>query len=804
MKSFTTCVAWLTLCLSSIAQAIESPPLGADHPHTYPIIVRAYYQDTAQLQFIADHADLWSVNQSQQFAVVQILDDHSHQQLQSLNLTMRLDATLMQQVAADQQRLTKAAWSGATKVGSGIPGFACYGTVAETFARMDQMVANHPTLAAIVDIGDSWEKIQNGAQGEDLKVLVLTNQNIPGDKPTLFAASAIHAREYTTAELNTRFAEYLLDHYGTDPDVTWILDHHEIHLSLLTNPDGRKQAQTGLLWRKNTNNNHCANSNSRGVDLNRNYPFEWGIGGSNSACSETFIGPSGESEPEIMAQMDYIRTIFDDNRGNGANDPAPADTPGLFVDIHSFSQLVLWPWGYTNNNSANDNQFQALGKRAAFFNGYRPQPVNDLVITGGGSIDAAYGELGVASLAFELGTSFFQDCDTFENQIYPDNLAALLYLARVTQAPYIQPLGPDVEDLLVIPNVVVGDTTAQVTGVADDDRYNQSNGAQAIGSVQSVTTYVNELPIQAISGQALSPVDGSFNSSREAFSGQVTTSGLNPGQNLLYVQAHDGTQPGATFARFIDVVQPQDVARLTGTVRNALTGQPVPQALLTINQSQALSAANGGYVQYVQPGTADLLVTAADYAPLTVPDLILTAGSDVTQNLLLQPFCDLFNDAVETGNLGWQAQSPWAISTDRSVSPTHAWTDSPGGDYGNNRNVALTSPLFDVTEADTIAISYQSWCDTEATFDFGYFEVQYNGGGWQTISRCDNQANWQWVSHPLSLPAGTQDMRFRFRLETDGSVTEDGWHIDDIAVRVSGPVCGELFDDLIFADDFDS
>ncbi|WP_223787352.1 M14 family zinc carboxypeptidase [Marinicella meishanensis] len=799
MKPMLICAAWLSLCLSQNSHAIESPVLGIDHPHPYPIVVRAYDVAPEQLQFIADHADLWSINRTQQFAVVQVANEATFQRLLTLNLTMRLDQPLMQQLAADRKRL-----SSTNKAGSGIPGFACYGTVAETFQRMDQMVANHPNLAAIADIGDSWEKVQNGAQGEDLRVLVLTNQSIPGDKPIMFAASAIHAREYTTAELNTRFAEHLLAQYGTDPDVTWILDHHEIHLSLITNPDGRKQAQTGILWRKNTNNNHCPNSDSRGVDLNRNYPFEWGIGGSNSACSETFIGPSGESEPEIMAQMDYIRTIFDDNRGNGANDPAPADTPGLFIDIHSFSQLVLWPWGYTSSNSANDNQFQALGKRTAFFNGYRPQPVNDLVITGGGSIDAAYGELGVASLAFELGTSFFQDCDTFENQIYPDNLDALLYLARVTQAPYIQPLGPDIEDLLVIPNVVVGDTTAQVTGVADDDRYNQSNGSQAVGSVQAVTAYVNELPIQATGGQALSPTDGQFNSSREAFSGQVTTNGLNPGQNLLYVQAHDGSQPGATFARFIDVVEPQNVARLTGTVRNALTGVPVSGALLSINQSQALSAVNGGYVQYVQPGTADLQVSAAEFAPFTLSSLNLTAGSDNQEDIWLQPFCDLLNDDVESGNIGWQAQSPWAISTDRSVSPTHAWTDSPGGDYANNRNVALTSPLLDVADADSVAISYQSWCDTEATFDFGYFEVQYNGGSWQTISRCDNQANWQRVTHPMTLPAGTLNMRFRFRLETDGFVTEDGWHLDDIQVKVSGPVCGEVFDDIIFADNFDS
>jgi carboxypeptidase T len=68
-----------------------------------------------------------------------------------------------------------------------------------------------------------------------------------------------------------------------------MLDHHEVHLMLHTNPDGRKKAEAGLSWRKNTNNNFCANSNNRGVDLNRNFTFAWnapdGSGSSGSACS---------------------------------------------------------------------------------------------------------------------------------------------------------------------------------------------------------------------------------------------------------------------------------------------------------------------------------------------------------------------------------------------------------------------------------------------------------------------------------------------------------------------------------------
>src|SRR5690606_27632496 len=109
----------------------------------------------------------------------------------------------------------------------GIPGYSCYRTVEETCAAAAALAANHPTLATWTDIGNSWKKNFNGT-GYDIMVLRLTNQDIPGPKPVMFAMGAIHAREYTTAETVTRFGEYLVNNYGVDPDATWLLDHHEI------------------------------------------------------------------------------------------------------------------------------------------------------------------------------------------------------------------------------------------------------------------------------------------------------------------------------------------------------------------------------------------------------------------------------------------------------------------------------------------------------------------------------------------------------------------------------------------------
>ena len=182
-----------------------------------------------------------------------------------------------------------------------IPGFACYRTVEQTYADAEAIVERHPNLATWDVVGKSWKKKENAVDGYDIKVLRLTNSNTSGTKPDLFITTGVHAREYATAELGTRFAEHLVDAYETDADVRWLLDHQEVHIMLQANPDGRKRAEAGLLWRKNHNTNHCPDR-SPGVDLNRNFDFKFGYPVSNSwECSGVYPGTSAASEPETDA-----------------------------------------------------------------------------------------------------------------------------------------------------------------------------------------------------------------------------------------------------------------------------------------------------------------------------------------------------------------------------------------------------------------------------------------------------------------------------------------------------------------------
>ena len=453
-----------------------------------------------------------------------------------------------------------------------IPGYTCYETVEETFAAADALIALKPTIGSWVDIGDSWLKTQ-GAGGYDMRVLKLTNSATTGvagaAKPKLLVNSAIHAREYTTAPLSLEFARWLVNGYGTDADATWILDHHEVHLLLHTNPDGRKRAETGLSWRKNVNNNFCANTNTRGIDLNRNFTFEWnstgGAGSSGAACDLTFRGPGAGSEPETQALESYIRSLWPDRRGPGINDAAPPDTSGIHIDVHSYSQLVLWPWGATNAPAPNGVALQTLGRKFAFFNGYEPTQSIGLYATDGTSDGPSYGELGVAAYTFELGTSFFQSCTVYNNTIKPGNLPALIYAAKVVRTPYLTPAGPDVTALALGGTAsttgVPSGTAVAVNTTVSDVRFNNTNGTEPTQAIAEVQAFIDVPPwLPGAVPVALNPTDGSYNSGVEAATGSLNTSGLAAGRHTVYVRGRDSAGNwGAVSAVFLNLTAPTPV-----------------------------------------------------------------------------------------------------------------------------------------------------------------------------------------------------------------------------------------------------
>ena len=431
-----------------------------------------------------------------------------------------------------------------------IVGFSCYRTVEESYATAEALVAQKPQIAEWLDIGDSRLK-QLGQGGYDLRALHITNRSIPGPKPVLMIQSAIHAREYATAESVTRFAEQLINGYGNNADITWMIDHHDINLVLVANPDGRKVAEvsTTRMQRKNRNPLYCAaGTTTVGVDLNRNYPFDYaGLGSSTNVCNDSYRGPAARSEAESIALTDFVTSIFPDQRAETSSVPPDQTTPvsldasGVYIDLHSNGAGTWFPWGNTSSGAApNATQLQTIARKMAFLNGLPAARSSDFGAIGGATDDWAFGTLGVAAFTVELssgGTSegFFPNCTAFENNIGPPAVASFFMAARTARAPYRLPAGPDVLNLTAVGNV--GGVT--LTATANDARYLPAT--EATQAIASVALY-NSVPWAAGATPIASFVaaDGAFSSNIEAITLNLPEAQLPLVANtLFYAQATD-------------------------------------------------------------------------------------------------------------------------------------------------------------------------------------------------------------------------------------------------------------------------
>jgi carboxypeptidase T len=756
-----------------------------------PWVVRAYYVDRRMVYDLATWIEPWEVHHDQGYLVVGV-NRTECDRLLAAGFRLEVDERLTALLNQPNVRLPGQA--------SGIPGYPCYRTVEETFDAAQAMVAAHPDLATWIDVGDSWEKSEPGGHpGYDLMVLQLTNATVPGPKPKLFVMSSVHAREYAPAELNTRFAEYLVDNYGLDPDATWLLDYHEIHLLLHANPDGRKKAEAGLWWRKNTNENYCfPTSNYRGADLNRNFEFQWGCcgGSSGNGCDETYRGPSPASEPETQAIQDYVRSQFPDQRGVDLSAPAPIMATGVFLDVHSYGQLVLWPWGFTSATAPNSTALQTLGRKLSYFNGYEPDQAIGLYPTDGTTDDFAYGELGLAAYTFELGTTFFQNCTTFENTILPDNLPALIYAAKVSRAPYLTPSGPDALDAAVSPIGVIPGEPVLLTATVDDTRYSDQNGTEPTQAIAAAEYYIDIPPwitTTTPASHSMTASDGFFDAAIEDVEAVVDTAGLSAGRHTIFLRGQDSAGNwGAFSAVFVHVLETGVSPVIEGYVREAYTGTPL-EATVTANTFQAgADPATGYYSMTVVSDTYSISTVAPGHMISTVTSIVASDYQTVRQDFSLLSTCQILTDDVESGNLGWTAQSPWTITTEASHSPTHAWTDSPGSDYSNNCDVSLRSPVLDLSGLWGVTLSFWHIYDLQGGYDYGYVEYSTDGGiTWTVAGSYSGEGHTTWTRVEIDLPAldDQPNGRLRFRLHSNALFTRDGWHIDDIVLSGGGLAC---------------
>ena len=283
-----------------------------------------------------------------------------------------------------------------------------YWTTAEIKQKLDDLVANdtHDIVA------DKIDTVGYSRQGRPIWGLQLGKKVTGTDtRPVAFYNALTHAREPGGMQSMLYFADNLIAKYGSDPFVTYLLDKRRIYLVPLVNPDGYKVNEDTYtntagfgLWRKNTRDNNLNGSfaaDSDGVDLNRNYGFKWGFdntGSSPDVTTETYRGPSAFSEPESQAQRDLVTALH----------------PVSGLSFHTYADLMLHPWGYTNSQPVDAAAFHEWNDLLTRDNAFQSGQSGPLLYNVNGDFnDWAYGDTTSKARAFTWTPEIGNDNDFF-------------------------------------------------------------------------------------------------------------------------------------------------------------------------------------------------------------------------------------------------------------------------------------------------------------------------------------------------------------------------------------------------------
>ncbi|MEJ5302509.1 MAG: T9SS type A sorting domain-containing protein [Bacteroidales bacterium] len=250
-------------------------------------------------------------------------------------------------------------------------------TLSEMENHLDNMASKYPYLIT------SKTSIGTTHEGRDIYVVKISdNPEIDENETKVLYTGMHHAREPIGMQQMLFFMYHLLENYESNPYIHQLLDTTELYFIPCINPDGYEfnhqyNPQGGGMWRKNRRQNP---DNSYGVDLNRNYGYMWGyddIGSSPNTWSDTYRGPSAFSEPETQAIRDFV---------------LQKSFP-LVLNYHSYSNLLLYPWGYIPDTTPDHRIFSQFASKLIMDNAYSSGPSSlTLYSVNGNSDDWMYAD----------------------------------------------------------------------------------------------------------------------------------------------------------------------------------------------------------------------------------------------------------------------------------------------------------------------------------------------------------------------------------------------------------------------------
>jgi len=470
--------------------------------------------------------------------------------------------------------------------------------------------------------------------------------------------------------------------------------------------------------------------NANGVDLNRNFP-------------DRVVDPINTTQGREIEVADVMNWNFDHG-------------PVMSANFHCGTLAANYPWDGCWDPQANaaytDNQDWVLGAAQAYaynnpamYNNNTPPFVHGVVngvdwyqITGGLQ-DWSYNWMGDMDITMEISNVNWPPANTLPGY-WEDNRAAML--------AYMQYAHRGVRGLVT--NASTGaPLPAQIKILGRDD------------------FTVNTDPDVGDYHYPLNP---------GAYGMDVSSFGFWPA-HFTGIQVQQGSPTR------VDVqLEPADLMNFVGTIHNygggymsarlILLGTPYDTVLTNIVGGFTFSNVyEGEYILRVESLTSGALADVPVVLDAGMPPFIIWGPAMLTY------------DSFETGLGSWAAQGSWGLSGN-AYAGVQSLADSPSGNYGNNLNISCTyNNALNLTDFDIVTLSYRTRFNCETNFDTLFAEVSPNGTAWNAVNYHNSRQDW-WSLETcdLSSYAGTNGLRLRYRLWTDGSVARDGGFFDEIRV----------------------
>lgn len=299
-------------------------------------------------------------------------------------------------------------------------------TYEEALLHLDSMRILYPDLIS------SRQAIGNISTHEGRPIFWLRLSDNPdtdeAHEDEILYTSIHHAREPNSLSQTIFYMWYLLENYETDPEIQYLVNNTALYFIPCINPDGyvfnqQTNPDGGGMWRKNRRDN---GNGTIGVDLNRNYGYNWGFdneGSSPNSGSDVYRGTSGFSEPETQA----VKLLCDEHEFL------------VTLNYHTHGNLLIYPWGYSDQPTTDHDYFSTFSKVMTLQNNYLAGTGTETVgyTVNGDSDDWMYGETeskpSIFSMTPEVGSEGFWPAP---NEIIPNCKATVWMNMMAANIPH--------------------------------------------------------------------------------------------------------------------------------------------------------------------------------------------------------------------------------------------------------------------------------------------------------------------------------------------------------------------------------